>query len=100
MVKTIYVWAVRLLMLVWWLFLALFVTKFYLDNTGVVNVTFMHWTLADIAVSTLAFALVGGGMGLALLILLPWVFVLRIKLKRLEKQLSRSQTALNAVAKT
>ena len=100
MVKTIYVWAVRLLMLFWWLFLALFVTKFYLDNTDVVNVTFMHWTLSDIAVSTLAFALVGGGMGLALLILLPWVFVLRLKTKRLEKQLNRSQTALNAVAKT
>ena len=100
MVKTIYVWAVRLLMLVWWLFLALFVTKFYLDNTDVVSVSFMHWTMSEIAVSTLAFALLSGGMVLSLLILLPWVFVLRIKLKRLEKQLNRSQASLNAIAKT
>lgn len=99
MLKTMYVWTIRLLMLVWWLFLALMVTKFYLDNTEVVSIHFMRWTLSEVSVSTLAFALLGGGMGLAIFILLPWVFMLRLKTKRLEKQLSRTTTALNSVAK-
>lgn len=100
MLKAIYKWSVRFVMLAWWLLLALFVIKFYLDNTATVDVSFMRWTLSDVEVSRLAFGLLGGGMALALLILLPWVLMLRFKLKRLERSLSRTQTALQTVAKT
>jgi uncharacterized membrane protein YciS (DUF1049 family) len=87
-------------MLLWWLILALLVIKFYLDNGATVDVVFYQATLRDVAVSQLAFSLVGAGMALAVLLLLPWVLLWRLRLIRLEKQLKRTKTALQAVEKS
>lgn len=100
MIKAIATWIKRIVLLLWLLFLLMVVLKFYFDNPGQVSITFWRWTAAEVSLPILVFGLISVGMAIALLALIPWMLVTRIKLRRVKSKLVESQTALKAASQT
>lgn len=98
MIRSLWVWIKRLLLLVWLLVLVWASIKFYLDNRVEVAITLWRWTIDGFNLASVIYALMVMSMLLTLLALLPWAMVMRVKLRRTEKRLKESRAALDAVS--
>ncbi|WP_053981128.1 lipopolysaccharide assembly protein LapA domain-containing protein [Marinagarivorans algicola] len=92
-------WITRLLMVLWLLVLGLAVVHFVIENTSTVALTFYKWDFTAVPVPTLSLVLLGAGMLVAFLFLLPWLLLMQMKVQHLRKQVTRHQSALKSVAK-
>lgn len=98
--RTVMTWLLRLLLVAWWLLLAFVVIQFYLDNNAAtVSLKVVSWTVEDLMLSQLVLGLVVGSLLLAVCMLAPWIWLLRVKNARLKRQLSKLQASFKSVAK-
>lgn len=93
-------WVARLLMLVWLLMLGIAIVHFVIENTSTVALTFYKWDFLAVPVPTLSLVLLGAGMLITFLFLLPWLLLMQVKMQHLRKQVARHENALKSVSKT
>lgn len=98
--RTVITWLLRLVLIAWWLLLAFVVIQFYLDNNAAtVSLKVVSWAFDDVMVSQLVLGLVVGSLLLAVCMLAPWIWLLRVKNARLKRQLAKIQVSLKSVVK-
>lgn len=93
-------WALRFILLIWWLVIAFVVIQFYLDNNTVtVSLKVVRWTIDDLMLSQLVLGVLVGSLLMAAAMLAPWIWLLRMKNARLKRRLNKVQSSLDALTK-
>lgn len=93
-------WALRIVLLIWWLVIAFVVIQFYLDNNTVtVSLKVVRWTIDDLMLSQLVLGVLVGSLLMAAAMLAPWIWLLRMKNARLTRRLNKVQSSLDALTK-
>ena len=95
--KTVYKGMILCAFVVWCLVLMLAVAHFCLENTGTVSLSFYRWQFDAVSIPALVLAMLIVGMVITLLFLLPWLFMMQMRVRRLRVQLAKSQASIKAV---
>ena len=92
-------WSARILVVIWLLLLCLAIVHFVIENTSTVALTFYKWDFTAVPVPTLSLMLLGIGMLITFLFLLPWLLLMQVKVQHLRKQVAKQRSALKSLAK-
>lgn len=92
-------WSARLLVVIWLLLLCIAIVHFVIENTSTVALTFYKWDFTAVPVPTLSLMLLGIGMLITFLFLLPWLLLMQVKVQHLRKQVAKQRSALKSVVK-
>ena len=95
LLRLLWKWFLRCAWFLWLVLLVVVVLKFYKDNPGTIELTF--YTL-EVAVPAFILGVIPLLLVAAVLALIAWVWVLRLRLVQVNRRYERARSSLQAVS--